>query len=246
MLKIKVTQCILLLTSVFHVCLLLHMWYICIIFCRCCDASAASTALSCFSEPYGFFSDYCPAPPQLSVDDYFNGSIRGPLDSDNTYIAEVLLGVADDIQPSVFFREVQAGFVVSYQEPALSFCALSDGIETKKFSALLDILYDPSAFSFTNPTCSLDLASCEYDFSYCQNLLEDDCITNAILSNVTSIPGDYYKNLSYDMQSSLYDFVCNNNFPPPTSSVAKIYPVQDNTMTVTIWYNNQVRFGQYA
>jgi hypothetical protein len=169
----------------------------------------------------------------LSVDDAFNNSIRGPLDSDNTYIAEVLLGVADDLQPNVFFREVQAGFVVSYQEPALSFCALS-AIESKKLSALFDIHYDPSAFTFTGYQCNYDLTNCEEDFYDCWSLLEE-CITNATLSNVTSIPGDYYKTLPYNLQLYLEDPYCQN----PFSLVSKIYPVQDDTMTVTIWYNNQ-------
>ena len=212
------------------------------IFCSCCGASGETTALSCFNGPDAFLSDYCPAPPQLSVDDYFNGSVRGPLDSDNTYIAEVLMRVADDIQPSVFFREVQAGFVVSYQEPALSFCPLSDDITTKKFSSLFDVFYDPSAFSFPDPPCSNYLTDCEDSIYNCQNFL-DNCITSATLSKVTSIPGDYYKNLSYNMQTSLYSLICiDYQISPPASSVAKIYPVQDNTMTVTIWYNNQVRF----
>ena len=171
----------------------------------------------------------------LSVDDYLSSSVRGPLDSDNTYIAEVLLRVADDLQPSVFFREVQAGFVVSYQEPALSFCALSDDTESKKLSALLDIFYNSSAFSFPTPDCNEELIFCEENIDACQYVL-DNCITNGILSNVTSIPGDYYKTLPYDMQSSLDDFACSYDL----FTVAQIYPVQDNTMTVTIWYNNQV------
>ena len=179
----------------------------------------------------------------LRVDDYFNNFVRGPLDSDNTYIAEVLLRVADELQPSVFFREVQAGFVVSYQEPALSFCALSDDTESKKLSALLDIFYNSSAFSLPTPDCNDELTDCEEDFydniDDCKYVL-DNCITDAVLSSVTSIPGDYYKKLPYNMQSSLDDFACPYDQFTTSSSVAQIYPVQDNTMTVTIWYNNQV------
>ena len=175
----------------------------------------------------------------LSVDDYFNDSVKGPLDSDNTYIAEVLLRVADDLQPSVFFREVQAGFVVSYQEPALNFCPLSNDTKSKKLSALLDIFYNSSAFSFPTPDCSDYLITCEEDLYDCKYVL-DNCITDAVLSNVTSIPGDYYKTLPYDMQSLLNNFACPYDSLKISSSVAQIYPVQDNTMTVTIWYNNQV------
>ena len=175
----------------------------------------------------------------LSVDDYFTDSVKGPLDSDNTYIAEVLLRVADDLQPSVYFRELQAGFVVSYQEPALSFCALSNDTKSKKLSALLDVFYNSSAFSFPEPDCNDELITCEENIDDC-NYVFDNCITNAVLSSVTSIPGDYYKKLPYDMQSLLDDFACPYDLFTTSSSVAQIYPVQDNTMTVTIWYNNQV------
>ena len=40
--------------------------------------------------------------------------IKGPLDSDNTFVAEYLLRKAGVQLPSVFFRRVQAGFVFDY------------------------------------------------------------------------------------------------------------------------------------
>lgn len=46
----------------------------------------------------------------------------GPLDSYNAYVAEYLIRAAADAQPSVFFRQVQAGFVLSSQEPTMPSC----------------------------------------------------------------------------------------------------------------------------
>ena len=59
----------------------------------------------------------CPAPPELSEDDINSvHDLAGPLESDNTYVAEHLLRRAGDELPSVFFRRVQAGFVFGYDE----------------------------------------------------------------------------------------------------------------------------------
>lgn len=209
--------------------------------CRCSDETWRKTAaLSCYSGPSAAFGDYCPTPPGLNIDDYSNSSIRGPLDSDNTYVAEYLLGVSDDLQPSVFFQEVQAGFVVSYQEPALTLCGCSDS-ESRQATGLLDILYNISAFNFT-AECNETLTACRdelyqgpYDFSSCEDALMNGCVPDDL--NIT-LPGGYYENLPYDMQLALL----NLKFPCSRQSVAKTYPVQEDTLTVTIWYNNQVSY----
>ena len=89
----------------------------CLPFCfRCSTANERTTALSCLSSPFG----YCPAPPELSINDLENSN--GPLDSYNAYVAEYLLRAAADAQPSVFFQQVQAGFVLSSREPSMSSC----------------------------------------------------------------------------------------------------------------------------
>ena len=51
------------------------------------------------------------------------------MDSDNTFVAEYLLRAAADDNPSVFFRQVQAGFVLSYWEPRNLYCPSDDGGE---------------------------------------------------------------------------------------------------------------------
>ena len=162
--------------------------------------------------------------------------MRGPLDSDNTFIAEYLISVADKLQPSVLFREVAAGFVVSYQEPSLSFCRLSIDSKTRRLSALLNVIHNISAFDIPDEQCRDKFTRCaDGKFSICEQAL--DCIDNDILSEVTSIPGGYYNSLPYNMQSGLHGYFCGG-----ANYVSKVYPVQDSTTTVTIWYNNQVSY----
>lgn len=213
---------------------------------RCCKTNDKTTALSCQGPigraPYDAgFGDYCPSPPVLSVTDAYNQSISGPLDSDNTFVAEYLIEVADKLQPSVFFQEVQAGFVVSYQEPPITFCRLGDMSKSVLFSGLLSALYNMSAFSFPDPECDEYIRSCNSSirdfgtFNNCKSALE--CV-NSTNYNITSVPGDYYAHLPSDTQSVIEDTVCSKY---QQSGAAKVYPDQDDSMTVTIWYNNQVR-----
>ena len=234
----------------------LHSQYVCSFFAdnysiflccsRCCNTNDKTTALSCQGPigraPYAAgFGDYCPSPPLLSVSDAYNQSISGPLDSDNTFVAEYLIEVADKLQPSVFFQEVQAGFVVSYQEPPITFCRLGDMSHSVLLSGLLGALYNMSAFSFPNPECNGYIRSCNSSIGYFGTFNEDcvralECV-NSSNYNITSIPGDYYDYLPSDTQSVIEDTVCSKY---QQSGAAKVYPDQDDSMTVTIWYNNQV------
>ena len=98
---------------------------------RCFEAEEASAALSCTDGPYST-DQSCPAPPQVVIDenDIENlfDDLSGPLDSDNTFVAEYLLRKANDLVRSVFFQRYQAGFVFGYNEqtPETGICSLSD------------------------------------------------------------------------------------------------------------------------
>ena len=199
----------------------------------CCNTVDKTSALSCFNSPYADIGDYCPSPPKLNIDDYYSNSTLGPLDSYNTYIAEYLIRVAFDVQPSVFFHQVQAGFVVSYQEPALSFCGFSDPTTAREFIAVLEAFYHDN-----NTNCSESIDSCISSISRSSPNCSDalDCVENM---NITSLPGGYYSKFPYNFQRSLQS-VC-GNINTSYIHVAKTYPVQENTLSVTIWYNNQVR-----
>ena len=208
---------------------------------RSCYAQSRTAALSCSSQPYNTeFGDYCPAPPVLSFDDYYDDGAVGPLDSDNTFIAEYLVKVADDLKPSVFFQRVQAGFVVSYQEPALSFCGLTDKSRNEEIARLLELLYSNSTSQ-----CGPELVGCRDElqdpfssgYSHCIEAL--NCLPE-VEPNIT-LPGGYYNDLPSRIQSVLQELVCNGDAGlGKVDSVAQISPVQEDTLTVTIWYNNQV------
>ncbi|CAI8011243.1 Phospholipid-transporting ATPase ABCA1 [Geodia barretti] len=206
----------------------------------CCSTLHKTYALACQGGgPYdAYIGNYCPSPPLLSVSDAYNGSLSGPLDSDNTFVAEYLIGIADKLEPSVFFQDVQAGFVVSYQEPPLSFCRLADGNQTLTFSTLLSALYNRSAFTF-NQSCDDYLTLCYENITSgsfgCDCALE--CVESVVpdIGNVTSLPGDYYSRLPSDTQYVIQEPVCGKL----QAGVAKVYPDQEDTLTVTIWYNNQ-------
>ena len=210
---------------------------------RSCYTPSRTAALSCSSQPYDAeLGDYCPAPPVLSVDDYYDNDAVGPLDSDNTFIAEYLVKVADDLKPSVFFQQVQAGFVVSYQEPALSFCGLANKSRNEEIARLLVLFYSNST-----PQCETKLNDCQNDLhdpfiGYSQRCIEALNCVSEVEPNIT-LPGDYYDGLRSGLQSGLQELVCTGDPALGTvDSVAQISPVQEDTLTVTIWYNNQVSF----
>ena len=216
---------------------------------RCCETIPKTLALSCFqdSEPDASIGDYCPSPPVLSLSDAYSSSISGPLDTDNTFVAEYLIGEADRLKPSVFFQDVQAGFVVSYLEPSLSFCKQPEEEETQKFSALLNIFYNRSAFDFPNPDCDFYLDECweslsQFGYYYCKKAMDLSGCVESALPNITDLPADYYNSLPYDLQYLIQYPACDvySENPSESPSVAKVFPDQESSVTVTIWYNNQV------
>ena len=83
-------------------------------------------------------SQFCPSPPKLSYGAASQPS--GPLESENVFIAEVLLRLAADLTPDVFFRRFQAGFSLTTREPRHSVCGCTqpDDVceESTYFSAL--------------------------------------------------------------------------------------------------------------
>lgn len=203
----------------------------------CCRSVYKTSALSCFGVPDAYFGNYCPSPPQLNIDDYYSNSTLGPLDSYNTYIAEYLIRVAFDLQPSVFFHRVQAGFVVSYQEPALSFCGLSDPTDTRGIITILEAFYYDN-----NTNCTKEINDCILFGFDCTDALE--CVKNLTITS-PPLPGGYYTKFPYDFERSLRDFACvveGGGVP----YISKTYPVQENTLSVTIWYNNQVRYCPFG
>ena len=109
--------------------------------CRCCTAST-TTAPTC-TNPVTQLDEFqrrdlCPSPPRVSIADVVNGA-TGRLDSDLTYVDEVLLEEAIDLDPDVYIRRIQAGFVMSYRDPPYAACDCSSTDPTRFISSLQGI-----------------------------------------------------------------------------------------------------------
>jgi ABC-type multidrug transport system ATPase subunit len=66
-------------------------------------------------------SDECPAPPQLAAQE--DPQPSEPLNSRNHFVAEYFLEEARRVERSVFFRNVQAAFVFTMNEPSEGVCS---------------------------------------------------------------------------------------------------------------------------
>ena len=181
----------------------------------------------------------------MSIDDYLNNS-TGLLDSDNTYVAEYLLRVAADLQPSVFFQRVQAGFVVSYQEPVLSFCGQTNETLNVELSDLIEAVCNCSTDMPIPSVCRPEIERCEMylDDTICECEEALECLGKNPF-NMTVLPAGYHNNLSYSFQMDFSSSVCPNDFyecsiSDGTNLAAQIYPPEKEALTATVWYNNQV------
>ena len=152
----------------------------------------------------------------------------GRLDSDNTYIAEYLLREADraDI-PLDFFREYQAGFVItSERDPAFSVCGCSIRSETCELFPLFE---------------SADVNECPY-----YNLTEDGGVCPAEVPGCYSVDGaaaNYIQENVYCSSDNVSVVMCGKGGKRP---VGATYPDQTEQLSVTVWYNNQVSTYVYT
>ena len=144
--------------------------------------------------------------------------LSGRLDSDDIYAAEHLLNVAENQDPSVFFRRVQAGFLVSSKrEPSFSLCGCTPPNETCCFAGVLS----PA----DNTTKCPNLTVSETSVNACPPTLNGCYSVDGMSAN--------------DVQSAscAQEEKCGE---PMKSPVGASYPDQENQLAVTIWYNNQV------
>ena len=94
----------------------------------CCEASRAVVP-SCTNPLTQTMttdqSELCPTPPQLSREDTINNA-TGALHSENVFVDEALLRKGNDMDPAVYIRRMQAGFVLSYRDPPYAVCGCND------------------------------------------------------------------------------------------------------------------------
>ena len=177
----------------------------------------------------------------------FSSNQMGRMESNNVYVAEKLLMVAEDIDPTVFFQRFQAGFVVAQRDPPYSVCSCSDpSNNTCRYITPLQpnsseqdctsqySLSEDCAFNWTR--CVAGLCSA-INGSECENFR-----SNAGGSCNTSLPSCYaVEGLSANILNSVS---CSQRMYAPlcgSDTVGATYPDQNEEIAVTVWYNNQVR-----
>ena len=220
-----------------------------------------------FDEPDQ--EDFCPTPPQYFIgdnDDEDKG-LSGLLDSYNTFVAELLLREADDDDPSVFFRENQAGIVVSFRDPPYSVCRCVGGgtMDTCDYiNPLMNITNgtenpeDHPLFQISTPCIACignllsevnTLNSTEYESR------RDGCVTTCnanssgicfeTLSGLYDVDGfsaDPLRALSLPGFSTDEELASQRCGPDGRYEVGEATPNQEETVSVTVWYNNQVSY----
>ena len=179
----------------------------------------------------------------------FSSNERGRLESNNVYVAEKLLIVAEDIDPTVFFQRFQAGFVVAQRDPPYSVCSCSDPSDTCHYISPLQQTDSSeqncvSQYSLSKQ-CAYLWAGCIAGIDIFCSAIGDECENfgpDAGGSCNTFLPGCYVvEGLSANI---LGNVSCSHrmNAPPCSSdTVGATYPDQNEEIAVTVWYNNQVR-----
>jgi hypothetical protein len=151
---------------------------------RCCQSTTESQNIlkSCTNPlslvfPFNNLTsgEFCPAPPKLSYSALHKSIPRGPLESDNIYIAEYLLRTADSIKPDVFFRRFQVGFSLSYSEPSYSICGCNLIQDVCDFFTPLRASSDGQCPRYSiDQQCALSWAAC-YAFPQSCRATQEKC-----------------------------------------------------------------------
>ena len=195
--------------------------------CRCCQATAAQLA-TCSVPIYQNSSinneNFCPTPPTVTV----GSQETGALDSISVYVAEHLLEVSEEVELALFFQQFAAGFVVHSPDSPYATC----GDENEDISCARLV---PALTSFQT--------SLQY--------LNSTNPINACLSTLNSTVNQNCSQLSPANWSTHYDgyleaciAIATCGTPSSGNSLVgkqSSNPHKPNIVSVTVWYNNQVR-----
>lgn len=167
---------------------------------RCCHSTTDSINVlrSCTNPlslvfPFERFTSggFCPTPPKLSYSSTQNMVPRGPLESDNIYIAEYLLQTADTIKADVFFRRFQAGFSLSYSEPSYSVCGCNTTQDTCEFISPLRPSSSGQCPRYSiDQQCALKWSACYAFPQSCRTIMEDCRMFESVSDSDPGIEGN--------------------------------------------------------
>ena len=200
--------------------------------CRCCE-TREDRPPSCTIPTTQFNmanrNSLCPSPPALSVVEFTDDvTTTGRLDSDNTYVNEYLLRLAENMGGPVYSRRVLGGFTLGQIEPTFSICGC-DSFNfnlTEAFRNVTNLQQCKIDSSGTVSTTDLDINCANDDFSGSGN--GNGPVFNGRMNGIDA--------------ASLQRSVCSEcNQSSSEQPIGSFYRTQlIPTLTATVWYNNNV------
>ena len=170
------------------------------------------------SKPFSLFNApinsafFCPPPPKLSYTATLQSQPSGLLESQNVYVAEEILNIAETIGTQNFFSEYQAGFTLAIREPPYSVCSCQNStLDCDNIAALMTS--NPTAEEgphyTVNQACALAYTLCAYGGdcssldalgSFCSDLGASFSFgTTSLTCNDSTQPGFTVDGLSSDL-----------------------------------------------
>ena len=199
--------------------------------CRCCE-TREDRPPSCTIPTTQFNTvnrnSLCPSPPALSVTEFRDDdTTTGRLDSDNTYVNEYLLRLAENMGGPIYSRRVLGGFTLSQIEPTFSICGC-DSFNFNLTEALLNVQQCriDSSVTVSSTDRDFDINCANYDFSGSGS--GNGPVFNGGMNGIDS--------------AFLQRSVCSEcNQSSSERPIGSFYRTQFiPILTSTVWYNNNV------
>ena len=199
--------------------------------CSCCYADLDTQVATC-SKPNSLstFNEAasCPSPPAISIN--APNPPSGRLEGYDVYVAEHLLNISNDITASVFHRRFVGGFVLHPPNPIYSTCGCQSRVESCQILSPALASIDLSTMGccplFANLS-AIDSCTNSTMWSETYHGFNDACLDFTLCTNDDFAQG----------QGCMYPNLCSE---PLVGKVSPPYPTTDD-LSVTIWFNNQVR-----
>ena len=173
------------------------------------EPRTCSKPFSLFNAPTGS-TYFCPPPPKLSYTAASKSQPSGLLESQNVYVAETLLNLAETIGTQTFFSQYQAGFTLAIRDPPYSVCSCNKAQDCNSIAPLVtsDPTNDEGARYSVNQACALAHTLCEYGNncsqldalgSFCTDLGASFTVGASLSCNDSTQPGFFVDGLSSDL-----------------------------------------------
>lgn len=160
-------------------------------------------------------SDFCPVPPKLSYSASSNARPNGLFETQNVYIAEVLLNLAENVGTRTFFDQYQAGFTLNVREPPHSTCGCANSTENCDNSSPLTTSGSTNSASphySVNQLCAVAHSLCQYGGDCSQldalgSFCDDLGVSLAVATGSTSLSCSDSNQTSYSVDGLSSDLL---------------------------------------